>query len=286
MSPQLIALYSAISYAVCIIAARRGLKYSTPVTVTYISLIIHTVTLWAAVFLTGGIPQVSAIAVILFVIGGSLQPVIRLFTYTGIEKIGASRSYTLRATTPLFSTTIAITILKEEASHAVLIGTALIVIGIMVISWQTDEQSSSFRWWHLLFPLVAALLAGIVHPIRRYALKISNEPLFFAALVGIISLTWFVGYLSLPNTERPVWNRKALLPFIAAGLFETLGILLLIIALSFGSVVVVSPIVSTSPMWVLLGTVLFLRDLEKVSARTLLGSCYVVGGTVTISLGS
>jgi drug/metabolite transporter (DMT)-like permease len=285
MSPQLLALLSAFAYSGCIIAARRGLQYSTPITVTYVSLLVHTVTLWSAVFLTGGIPAVATLALVLFLIGGSLQPIIRLFTYTGIEKIGASRSYTLRATTPLFSAIVAIAVLREEAGPAVLLGTLLIVVGVMVVSWDRKDQPASFRWWHLLIPLTAAFLAGIVHPIRRSALSLSDEPLFFAALVGAVSLFWFMGYLAMPNTKQPVWHRQAIFPFVCAGLFETLGILLNIMALSHGSVVVVSPIIATSPLWVLLASVVFLRDLEKLNARTVLASCCVVAGTITIALG-
>jgi drug/metabolite transporter (DMT)-like permease len=51
-------------------------------------------------------------------------------------------------------------------------------------------------------------------------------------------------------------------PFLIAGTFETLGILLVIVALSIGDVVVVSPIVATNPLWIVLGTWLFLRDVE------------------------
>ncbi len=286
MPPEALALSSALSYAFCIIAARRGLKYSTPTTVTLISLFIHATSLWIAVFLTGGIPPVPTRAITLFVVAGSLQPIIRLFTYTGVEKIGASRSYTLRATTPLFSTTVAITILKEHATFWVLVGTILIVIGIMFISWQAGAQPSGFRWWHLLFPLTAAFVAGVVHPIRRYALTLAHEPLFFAAVVGIVSFAWFAAYIGLPATPRPVWNRHALPLFIMAGMFETLGILLNITALNSGRVVVVSPLVATSPMYVLLGSVIFLRDLEQVSLRTIVAGCCVVGGTFMISLGS
>lgn len=285
MPPQLIALIASISYALSNVSARRGLRYSPPITVTCVSLIVHTITLWGAVFLTGGIPEVPLIAVLLFVITGILQPVIRLFTYMGIYRIGASRSGTLRSTHPLFSAIIAISILDEEAGIAVIAGTPLIVMGIILISWQREGRLSSFRWWHLLIPLAAALLAGIVHPIRRYALAISNHPLFFAALVGIVSLICLGGYLSLPiKTQRPVWSRKALWPFITAGLFETIGILMVITALSLGPVVVVSPIVATSPMWILLGTAIFLRGIERVNARTAIGALCVMGGTIAISL--
>jgi drug/metabolite transporter (DMT)-like permease len=49
-------------------------------------------------------------------------------------------------------------------------------------------------------------------------------------------------------------------------------------------VVIVSPIVATSPLWILVGTWLFLRGIEKLSLPTVLGALLVVAGTVAISV--
>lgn len=253
-------------------------------TAAWISAIVQTIALWSAVFLTGGIPQVSPTAAILFAIVGILQLGTRLFAYTGVDKIGASRSSTLQATSPLYSAVIAITILDEETGIEVLMGTLLVVLGIILISWRPEERASTYRRWHVLLPLAASLLTGINHPIRRYALMISNQPLFLTALMGTVSLTCVAAYLALPSTQQLVWNRKALLPLLATGLFETLGILTVIIALSVGPVVVVAPIAATYPLWVLLGTVIFSRDLEQVNMRTFSATLSIVVGTTAIYL--
>jgi uncharacterized membrane protein len=71
-------------------------------------------------------------------------------------------------------------------------------------------------------------------------------------------------------------------PFVIAGSFETLGILLGILALSVGQVV--SPIIAASPLWIVLGSWLFLRDIERLTVRTVLGAAYVVAGTIAISV--
>jgi drug/metabolite transporter (DMT)-like permease len=284
MPAQLIALLTAVFYASALVSARRGLKYSTPVTVTCVSVLVQTVTLWTAVFLAGGIPEVSPIAVLLFVIVGITQLGVRLLAYTGVHKIGASRSSALQAVSPLIAAVVAIATLREEPGAQVVLGTLLVVGGIILVSWKPEEQIPTFRRWHLLFPLAAAFLTGINHPIRRYALSLSNEPLFFAALMGSASLTGFVGYLLLFPAERLVWNSRALLPFAATGLFETLSILFIVTALSVGSVVVVAPIAATYPVWALLGTAIFLRDVEQVNSRTAIGILSVVSGTVSIHL--
>jgi drug/metabolite transporter, DME family len=283
--PQLIALGAALSYAASGIAARRGLRYSTPITVTLVSLMIHAGGLWFVLILSGGVPQVSLMALFLFILTGTLQPVIRLLTYAGIFYMGASRGTTVRGSHPLFSTTIAILFLGERVDLWVLLGTILIVAGVTLISWRPNLERDDYQWWYIGFPLGAALLAGISHPLRRYALGLANEPLLFAATVGLVSLLWLLAYLVSPLArERPAWNKKAIGPFVTAGFFETLGILLVIIALSVGQVVIVSPIVATSPLWILVGTWLFLRGIETLSLRTVLGAILVVSGTIAISV--
>ncbi len=283
--PQLIALAAALSYATSGISARRGLRYSTPITVTLISVTIHALGLWSVLLLSGGVPRVSPWVLFLFFITGTLQPLIRVFTYAGIFYMGAARGTTVRGSHPLFSTTLAILFLGENPSLPVILGTVLIVGGVTLISWRSEAQRASFRLWHVAFPLGAALLAGISHPIRRYALTLANEPLYFAATVGLVSLFWLGGYLLSPLArDRPVWHRQAIGPFLVAGVFETLGILLVIVALSVGQVVIVSPIVATSPLWILLGTTLFLRGIENLTIRTVLGAICVVSGTIAISI--
>lgn len=286
MPAQFIALFTAVFYAAALVSARRGLDYSTPVTVTCVSVVVQTVTLWGALSWLGGIPQVSSTAVFLFIFVGIAQLGVRLFAYTGVHKIGASRSSALQGISPLIAAVIAIIFLQEEAGLLVMGGTVLVVTGIILVSWRPERQIPTFRGWHLLLPVGAACLTGMNHPIRRYALSLSNEPLFFAALMGIVSLVGFFGYLALtPRTSRFAWDRRALGPFIATGLFETLSILTIIMALSVGQVVVVAPIAATYPVWALLGTSLFLRDLERINLLTALGTLSVVLGTVAIHLG-
>ncbi len=285
MPPQLIALLTSISYATALVSARRGLNYSTPATVTCVSVVTQNVLLWSAVFLTGGIPEVSLTAVLLFVIVGVTQFGVRIFAYTGVHKIGASRSSALQAISPLIATIIAVVALHEKPGLAVVAGTLLVVGGIILLSWRAEKQIPTFRWWHLLLPLAAACLTGMNHPIRRYALSLSNEPLFFAALMGSVSLLSFLGYLVIsPGSDRLTWNRGAIWPFLVTGVAETLSILFILTALSVGAVSVVAPIAATYPLWALLGAAIFLRDVERINVLTILGILSIVTGTTVIIL--
>lgn len=286
MTPQLLALATSIFYASALVSARRGLRYSTPATVTCVSVVVQVVTLWTALLVTGGIHRVSSTAVLLFTFVGMTQLGVRLFAYAGVAKIGASRSSALQGVSPLIAAMIAIAVLHERVNATILGGTLLVVLGIILVSWKPEEEIPSFRWWHLLLPVGAALLTGINHPIRRYALSLSDEPLFFSALMGTVSLILFAGYLIFFRAwKRLVWSREALGPFIVTGLCETFSILGIITALSVGSVVVVAPIAATYPVWALLGSALLLRGQEQLSLPVILGALSVVAGTTAIHFG-
>jgi drug/metabolite transporter (DMT)-like permease len=283
---QVLALICSVFYASALVSARAGLRYSTPTTVTLVSILIQNLLLWSAIFITGGVHTVPLAGILLFTLVGIFQLGVRLLAYTGVEKIGASRSAALQSVSPLVSAAIAIAILGEATTLLILLGTCLVVLGIVLISWKPERQLSGFRRWHLLLPIGAAFLTGINHPIRRYVLTMADEPLFFSALMGTVSLFGFLIYFAASRrSQRLVWNRSAIGPFLATGLCETTSILLIITAISMGRVVIVAPIAASYPVWSLILSAFFLRDVESVNWKVIAGVFSVVAGNFAIHLG-
>jgi drug/metabolite transporter, DME family len=285
MLPQIIALLAAVAYALSFILSKRGLRYSTPITITFVSLLVQTVVLFAIVLTVTGIPPTTSFVLLLFAVAGILQAVVRQLTYIGIEKIGAARSGPIRASVPLWSAALAIIFLGEKMTAGIALGTLLVFSGILLISWRADERVKDFRRWYVIAPLLAAILGGVVYPLRRYALRFSDEPIYFGAVVGIVGLICTALFLASSTTkEKLVWNRQALGYFILGGGFESFGLLLVLFALTYGPVVVVTPLTATLPLWVVLGSKLFLGDVEKITPRTVAGAVLVVAGTIAIAL--
>ena len=283
---QLLALICSVFYASALVSARAGMHYSTPTTVTLVSILMQNLLLWSAIFVTGGVHAVPLAGVLLFTLVGLFQLAVRLLAYTGVEKIGASRSSALQSVSPLVSAAIAVMILGEPTTLLIILGTFSVVVGIILISWKPERQLIGFRSWHLLLPIGAAFLTGINHPIRRYVLKMANEPLFFSALMGTVSLGGFLIYFAVsPRSQRLVWNRQALGPFLATGVCETTSILLIITAISMGRVVIVAPIAASYPVWSLILSAIFLRDVESVNGKVIAGILSVVAGNFAIHLG-
>lgn len=285
MSPQLLAWLTAVAFAGSNIAVRRGLNYSTPLTATFVSLVIHTLALWTAVFFTVGIPKFALAAFAAICVTGLLQPIMRHCHYTGMHKIGTSRAVTLRNTYPFMTVTIGILVLGEPITMVGLAGTALVVVGIILTSWRIDRHLPSFRWTYILYPITTALITAVVHPLRRYALIQFHEPLFFSAVVGPVSLLSFAVYYSLPICgEKLVWDRRAFWPYLLSGIFETLAVLLMLLAFSLGPVVIVSPIAATVPIWTVILGAIFLREIEPINLASVIGTICVVAGVVAISM--
>jgi drug/metabolite transporter, DME family len=286
MPAEVIALLAAISYALFTVYGWFGLNYSTALIATIVSLAARTIMLWLAVVFTGGIPQFAPMALWIFIGLGILQSATSLLTFIGLQKIGTARSQPLRNTYPLWSAFIAITWMHEQAGLAVLAGTILVVLGVVLITWQPETKTIDYCWWHVLYSLGAGILAGIAFPLRRYGLTITNEPVFFSAIIAVVSLVCSLPYAWISHRhQRVVWHPKGLMHFSASGFFEGLGALLSLMALGIGTVVVVSPIVATTPLWNLLIAYLFLREREKLNLRTAMGTVAVVGGTIAITLG-
>ena len=284
MTPQFLALVTSFFYAGCFLATRRGLVYSTPATAAYVALTVNSTILWAIVFATGGVPAVPLLAILCFIVGGWLQLGTRMFAYHGVARLGASVTSTVQATNPIFGTALAVIFLHEALTPFIVFGTGSVVFGITLLSWNPRQQAT-YKTWELIFPVIAALTAGVNHPIRRYGLTLANEPLFLSAVMGVSALAPMLLNLVNPRArENIVFDRRAMPYFLATGVFEAIGIWSLVKALGVGHVVVVGPIVCVAPLWVLLGTLLFSRDIEQVNLRTGVATIFVITGIVAIYL--
>jgi uncharacterized membrane protein len=133
--------------------------------------------------------------------------------------------------------------------------------------------------------MITATITSMVHPLRRFALIQSNEPLFFAALVGPVSLIAFAIFYATPACkDKLVWDRRALWPFLFSGLGETMAVLFMLNAFAHGTIAMVSPISATSPIWTALLGAIFLRQLEKFTLASVIGTLCVVAGVIAIAL--
>ncbi len=133
------------------------------------------------------------------------------------------------------------------------------------------------------FALAAAMAYGSSQVITRQIIGNMAPP-----LVGtLISLFWgTLGFalLSARNLgDRGDHFGRGALFFAAGGLFSAMGVLLMFYALGLGQVVVISPVLATNPLFTLLFASIFLRGVERITPRVVLGALLVVAGVVVLS---
>jgi len=277
-----LALVSALCSAGATIFIRQGLRGRGPYTGFWINLVVGTVGLWAAVLLTGGFGHPSAAGVAFFVLAGLIGTVAgRLLRFVSIDKVGASVAASLINLHPLVATGVAILLLGERVTAPILAGTVVIVLGTTLLS--VGGQRTGFRPWQITLPLLSATCFGVVAVLRKLGLSETGAVLGSAINITT-ALVAFTGFLLASGDRDALACRgRSLAYFVAAGVAENGAVFLNVVALSLGAVSVVAPLYGTAPIFVLFLSFFFLRGVETLSARLVLGTLLIVLGVANMT---
>ena len=277
-----LALASAFISAGATILIRRGLRHDGPYTAFWINLAVGTACVWLAVLYTGGLGRPSLHGVVFFAAAGLIGTVGgRLLRFFGIEMVGASITAALMNLSPLVSSALAILLLGERVTVPLLVGTLVIVGGTTLLS--SGGRRHGVRPRQLLIPLLSAVCFGVVAVLRKIGLDgVAPIPGFAVNVTAaLVAFTAFL--LASRQTGAIVCRRRSLGYFVAAGVAENLSVLLIIVALTVGSVSVVAPLSSVSPIFVLVLSFFFLRGIELLNSRIVVGTLLIVSGVYLIT---
>jgi uncharacterized membrane protein len=277
-----LALASALISAGATILIRRGLRHDGPYTAFWINLAVGTVGLWAAVALGTGLGAPSLQGVALFAAAGLIGTMGgRLLRFIGIETVGASITSALMNLSPLVSSALAIVLLGEDVTLPILGGTLVIVAGTTLLS--SGGRSSGVRARQLIVPLLSAVCFGIVAVLRKMGLA-GMAPVPGFAVNVTAALIAFTGFLiGSGQSAAMLCRRQSIVYFVLAGVAENLSVLLIVVALTVGSVSVVAPLASVSPIFVLVLSFFFLRGIELLNTRIVVGTVLIVAGVYLIT---
>lgn len=238
----------------------------------------------------------------LLIVAGLLAPGLgRIAATVGIDRMGPSRSVPiLSGTYPLLAVVAGVGLLGESLTAQRVVGAGAIVIGVWWLCRSTSDAGAaglegapvvaehvniSGVDLNAIFPVVAGLSFAASDVLRKLALDLTPDPLF-AAMVG--NGAAFVGWLVISMTVRSVGMRmefgKGYPWFVGSGFLVAIALVAAFLALERGDVSVVSPIVSSQPLAVFFLSSVFLRDVERLSRRTVSAGALIVAGTIVLSL--
>lgn len=288
--PVLLALLAAMLFGTSSVMARLGLRHGDARQGTLISISSTAVFLWLLYPLLGTGTQWTAGALLrfaaLFAGVGLLSPSLSLFlAFEANRRMGPTVSGTVASTAPLFAVTAAVLLLGERLTPMLAVGTLGVVAGVMVLSWR-GRRPREFPGWALLLPLGAAALRGLSHMATKYGLSLTPAP-YLGVLAAFTASFLLVGSVHrLQGRTLPPGGLQGLVLggsrwFVVTGVLNGTALLCQFTALGQGRVVVVSPVVSTFPLFTF--AVSMLLGVERLDVRILVGVLVVVAGVALVA---
>ena len=276
-----IALLVSVNFGLASHVQHIGLDHMDVRTGTLINIATTAVGLWllAPLFLVPDTLWTPSAA--LFALAGLIVPAVSIsFATASVKMIGPGLTSGLSATTPVFAMLVAITLLGERVTMPIVIGTLIVIVGVMGIAWRPQRGPSHWPLWALALPFGAALTRGISHPVIKMGLEGLPSPLTAGLVSSSVSLLVLGSAYLVSGRRLPPWN-VGYGWFILCGLINGAGIVGLAVALDIGHVVIVSPLIATAPAFtLLLGAVFFKR--ETIGWRIVAAIAVIVAGCLLI----
>ena len=302
-----LSILAAIGFASSAVLSRQGMQAIFPLPGVMVSLFVSFLLSSVMVLLfafsdISGIPQ-SAVFWILGLgvmnfLGGRSQ------NFLSVNMIGASRASLFVSSQAPFAAIFAVTFTGESIHPLVALGTAGVVGGLLFASgdsilegWRTDKI---FLLGYLM-ALGAGASYGATNVMAKQTLQVYDSPLMmtaFSMLVGLVVLSPLVGasaahsgVIRTRNTGvrgyRGFLRSLSSFKFVAlSGLASGIAVIAWYFAVQRADVVVISPIVSSSPLITLFLAHLFLARLERVTRRLAAGAALTVIGVLLVVWGS
>lgn len=184
----------------------------------------------------------------------------------------------------MFATVLAVVFLAERPSPPVLVGIALIVGGLMALSWGGGK--GSWDRTEIFYPLLSAFLYAAKDVVVRWGLGGAGQPVLAAAItaatatveVFLINRFAYGEKFSLPSPAVSVW-------FVVSGLFTGGAFLFMFFALQMERVSIVTPIINSHSVFVLFLAPFLARRIEIVTLQKVIGAVVVVVGIFLVSAG-
>ncbi len=282
------ALIAGILWGVDPLLLKKGMTLSNVSTATLTMQIVSVLTLSAATGIRGEFhfAELSFAAFWPFIAAGAVGASFgKIFYYYGIDTVGASKSVSIKNSSPILTTILAVAILGERVTLSLAAGVVLIVAGIIMLTrMQGRAEGSPNQIAYFIYPLLAALCFGVNPIVKKIGVSTVSVPTFGALITQTTALIVMLTAGRLLNIKLK-WERvpmRSLGFFVLAGVLEALGSLLTFYALIYAPAVLVSPIWRISPLVTFVLAHFTLKGIEVVTLRDGVAASIIVGGILLL----
>ena len=306
----LLSLSSALSFSVNAILVRRGIAGAgaTASQGAFITVLLGVPFGFAAVVITGQVlrfGEVAPMGYLLLLAAGIVHfGVGRYCNYRSVEAIGAARSGPIMGVTTPFSVLMAVILLDEVVTLAMLFAIGLVLLGPAVILERRPRTSApaassggaespratrnplELRFLEgYVFATLAAVAYGTSPLLIRAALMDATRTAAIGTFVAYFGASAvLLATLVIPGRRQLIRaiNLRYMRLFGGAGLMVFLAQLLRFFALSVADVSVVTPLQRMANVFTVILTWIFNRSLETITLRVVIGVLVSFGGSALL----
>lgn len=283
-------LFSAMMFASTFVIVRIGLSHISTLTTMFVSLTINALILSTWSLIQHGFTLPAWESSQFLILAGLFAPLLgRTFQFLGMLRLGSNITTPITLSHPLVTLFLGVVVLDETLRLPGWGGAIFIISGTVLLS--TDHNT--LRGIHerggskanFAFPVFSAFAYGISILFRDLGVEAGSPPVQGATVTILTSWTVVAIYILLGRkwSELAV-NSSAWSYLIAAGIFSSIGPVLMYAALQKGSVMVVAPIAATTPLFALMAMYGLSRGSELFNKRIIVGTLSTVAGVVLLTV--
>jgi len=294
MIGELAALGAASSWAAAPILYRKALLNTKPTFANIVRCTTNAGVLVAVLVVLGKVGALTALpmgTLVLVIVSGVIGLGVADTLYMiGLKYVGVSRAVPLAATYPLFSIVWAIFLLGQPLSLADVLGAAVIIFGIWLLSREKSAENPGIKGklatigivvslvtavlWSVSITMMDVAVSSVTNFDANYAiiaLRIASVAFFFMLLAPFLDMER--GFLKM--------KRSTVIGLCVGGLVAN-GVGWLLMNYSFLNIPLTraTPISSTSPLFAAVAGFLLFR--EKMTTKAVLGAIAIVAGIALI----
>lgn len=211
----------------------------------------------------------------------------KIFLNKGIDTVGASKSVSVKNSSPVITVLLGAFLLGEQMDLAVVLGVSFIVGGIFLLTRVRREEGGPNRLVYFMYPLLSALCFGINPIIKKFGMLAAALPALGTLINHLTALAFMLtgGRFLKIRPAREQTPRSSLVLFGVSGFCEAIASLFTYYALQYGPAILVAPIWRVSPLITFVLAHFTLRGLESVTRRDAAAAVLIVGGVWVLTLG-
>lgn len=270
----ILALVTAVFWAIGSVMLKRGVM-AIPKSLVYLANAGSFLILWLIYYFIFGNFKFDWVAVMI-----ALGPPLGfVYALTALSKAEAGLVLALGAIHPLVTAILAVSFLGESLNNGQWGLIVLVIIGVMIMSWPGKVKPGAWLWWGLGY----GILSGSFNFVSKFAVIRVNS-VSYSLMIAVWQILIALEFLTVEKQWGKVKDllvKKGRIGLVGTGMYNV-GSVAFFLALGFGAVSLIMPVVNLSTPLILFLAAVWLK--EKMNLRQIIGAGVIITSVIGLSI--